>query len=100
MRIKRTRKQWLELFSKQKKSGMSVKEYCKEEGINQNIFYKKRKEYYSRCFVKLPDSISLKQRSIKIKIDDIVIEVDADCSKSCLTQIISSVMEVAHAHLR
>jgi transposase-like protein len=41
-RIRRTEATWRELFSRQAASGMRVAEFCRREGINQNVFYRWR----------------------------------------------------------
>ena len=46
---KRIKRNWAELFEEFHRSGLSVKEFCRTNGISPSLFYLRRKDYGNVC---------------------------------------------------
>jgi len=97
MRIKRGKEEWVALLREQKESGKSITEYCKEKGIQPNLFYRKAKmTNESGTFVKVPVP-STDYRSIKIRTGTVTVIVPWPFSNEDIIQVLQCVREVADA---
>jgi len=97
MRIRRTKEQWQTLLEEQKESGKTVTGFCKDLGIHQNMFYRKKKELCSNgSFVKVPIGPARPQ-AIKIKIGNATIEAEAGFNEKDIQAIIRILLEALNA---
>ena len=44
MKKYRSEEEWRTLFAEQEKSGLNVRQFCLQQGLNTNLFYRKKKE--------------------------------------------------------
>jgi len=44
-RKKRIKRDWLAVFVEFDRSGMSIKEFCRSQGMSQSLFYRRRKDF-------------------------------------------------------
>ncbi|MGE5846805.1 MAG: IS66 family insertion sequence element accessory protein TnpA [Ignavibacteria bacterium] len=98
MRKFRTQEEWQALIALQRKSGKTIPEFCRKQGIHPNVFYTKRKKCIATSFVELP-VIPMQCDAIKIKIGDVTIEAAHGCSQRDLAAIIATVREVVNAEV-
>lgn len=94
----RTVNEWQVIIAEQKKSGKTVPDFCRKQGINPNVFYSKRRKCITTGFIKLP-GISMQCDLIKIKIKDVTIEIPSGCNQKELASIITTVREVVNAEV-
>lgn len=99
MRIFRTKEDWKEILKEQKESGKTATEYCKEKHIHPNLFYKRRKELETcRSFIKVPVK-AVSSGKIRIKIKDIIIELEPGYNKEELISVIITVLEAINVNV-
>ena len=99
MKKYRTKAEWSTLIREQEKSGKTAVAFCRERNIHPNLFYKKRRENKAGRFVKLPESKSIVHSSLKIRIQDVIIEPGPHARVAELKSILQAVIEVVHAHV-
>lgn len=90
---------WLTLFHEQESSGLSAIAFCREKKIHPNIFYRKRKEYRTNRFVKLPIP-GENSSGIRIRIGEVIIEPGMNFQQEELKRIIETVKEVFDAYIQ
>ena len=74
MRKFRTEAEWKKLFEEQKRSGRPVGEFCREQGIHPNHWYRKRKENENPArFIKLGDYTGPQGPEIRIEVRGVLI---------------------------
>ena len=99
MKIFRTKENWEELFKEHKVSGKRVSDFCREKGIHQNLFYRKRKELSGKgSFVRLPVEV-VSSGKIQIRIKDVIIEPGHGYDKQELALVINTVLEAVDAEV-
>ena len=100
-------KQWLAMLNEQKQSGLTVKDWCSENGISENCFYYRQHRLRERIGSALPTFVELKppaepqeaphlenlNRTATIRIGDIVV----DLSNQASTILIKNILEALHA---
>jgi len=98
-RQKRIKRNWPGVFAEFNRSGLSIKEFCRAQGMSQSLFYRRRKDYSNSDrltkplgrgdFVELA-SASSARRSAAIVFDDrIELSISNDCDRELLREIIS-----------
>ena len=53
-------KQWLAMLGEQKESGLTIKDWCRENGISENSFYYRQNKLRKRIGSALPTFVELK----------------------------------------
>ena len=100
-------KQWLAMLNEQKQSGLTVKDWCSENGISENCFYYRQRRLRERIGSALPTFVELKppaepqeaphlenlNRTATIRIGDIVV----DLSNQASAILIKNILEALHA---
>ena len=102
MKKYKTQNDWRLLLQEQEESGLSVAAFCRKNNIHPNAFYYKRKKHDTGKFVKLavPTAGISDTSRIKIRIENIIIELGADIKENELKLVIKSVLEVINAHIQ
>jgi transposase-like protein len=95
MRIKRTAEEWATIIDQQKDSGHTISGFCREKGINQNVFYRKQKQQRNRKqgFIELKTVAKIKDTTGTICIGKLRIEVQETLPDDFIVRLIRCVME-------
>ena len=99
-RKKRIKRDWPAVFTEFHGSGMTIKEFCRSQGMSQSLFYRRRKDYTASPASKGPslgrgDFIELKpgsssRCSVSISFPGpIELSISNDCDRELLRAIIS-----------
>lgn len=93
MKRKRSEAEWNELFSEQKGSGKSVRDFCQLKGLNENMFYRKRKLLSERSeLVRLPISLN-EGTGIELSVGVVKVEVAKGFREEELVRVLRCVRE-------
>ena len=98
-RKKRIKRDWSAIFAEFHRSGLSIKEFCRVQGMSQSLFYRRRKDYRDSGvptkplrrgdFIELTP-VSSPQRSAAIVFGGrIELSISNDCDRDLLRDIIS-----------
>jgi len=86
---------WEEIIRKQKYSGKTIPEFCREIGIHPNTFYKHNKIQKEKGVVEIKPKLSSVQASpIVIKKGDFSISVEKDCDEEALKSVLKVIGEL------
>ena len=97
MKKYRSDEEWRSLFAEQAASGKSAKQYCLSQGINANVFYRKKKsQAEGGVLVRLPAGIG-RTTPIEINLGGMTVGVAAGFSEQELVRILRCVREVLDA---
>jgi len=99
-RKKRVKRDWPGVFAEFDRSGMTIKEFCRYQGMSQSLFYRRRKDYADSVASNGPsvgrgDFIELKPRSSWRRCasisfpGSIELSIGNDCNQELLGAIIA-----------
>lgn len=100
-------KQWLAMLGEQKESGLTIKDWCRENGISENSFYYRQNKLRKRIGSALPTFVELKppiqamgtshlenlNRVASIHVGDVTVTLSNQAS----CDLIRNIMEALHA---
>jgi hypothetical protein len=100
VRKKRIKRDWAAVFAEFDRSAMTIKEFCRSQGMSQSLFYRRRKDHNAAEASKGPalgrgDFVELKpvssfSRSASISFPgSIELSISNDCDRDLLRTIIS-----------
>lgn len=97
MRKLRSEAEWRGLFGEQKRSGKTVREFCRIKGVHENVFYRKRKLLSGTGeLVRLPVSLDRGAR-IEIAIGAVTVGVKNGFAERELVRVLRCVREALDA---
>lgn len=98
-RQKRIKRDWSAIFEEFHRGGLSIKEFCRGQGISQSLFYRRRQDYsYSDRpakilrrgdFIELTPALSTRRSAAIIFDGRIELSISNDCDRELLRGIIS-----------
>ncbi len=104
MKKYRTKSEWLSLIQEQEISGLSISLFSRQKGIHPNLFYKKRREFYSvketQSFIELKPLVPHTPKNspeLKITIGEIEIYPGPERDMEFLGPLIKTAKEISSA---
>jgi len=99
MKKYRSEEEWRTLFAEQEKSGLNVRQFCLQQGLNTNVFYRKKKDLSKKSgFCRLPVHL-VGRNQLEISIGNVRIGVGPGFDKQDLVSVLCCVREVFDALL-
>ena len=99
-RKKRVKRDWPAVFADFDRSGMTIKEFCRHQGMSQSLFYRRRKDYADSLepkgpsvgrgdFIELKPGSSCRRPALITFGGAIELSISNDCDQELLRAIIS-----------
>jgi hypothetical protein len=97
MKKNRSEKEWRDLFTEQKRSGKTVRDFCRSKGVNENVFFRKKKQLGGTVtLVRLPVGLS-DSAPIEITVGGVRIGVGSGFEERELVRVLRCVREAMDA---
>ena len=102
-RKKRVKRDWPAVFADFDRSGMTIKEFCRYQGMSQSLFYRRRKDYADSMasngpsvgrgdFIELKPGSSCRRSALITFPGSIELSISNDCDQELLRAIISQLI--------
>jgi len=87
--------EWPRLLAEHRKSGDSVKDFCRSRGIHPNTFYKKRKLHESGPLVEIPVTPSVDVTPIEVNAGRYRVSIRSGFDRECLRSVLEVIGELS-----
>ena len=92
--MKRKKRDWAAIIQEQEERGVSIKDYCKAEGIHPTSFYKNRKVFPPQPLVEIPVPAAIQTNPIVIRTGHYALTVQSGFDRDSLKLVLQVIGEI------